>query len=407
MLELTVDGKVVASSSAMPFGKELRTEKGFWSPYEGWSLSSNSLVTGEYKAIGIDVGGASEQGAAAIEQTLQSLQQKLAQSPPPLDRHQLTGALLDAGLRSYFDITDRYSQWLASSHEVMYFRQPSYGSFQTKGRILSNFGTAEGVQLTGLLMDMDRMKSNVECRQNCWENWRDFNFSNGAMLSAFEHIIPEQLFSLEDQPAHAISAVKALSIASASGQRIYTIKASNLDTALSQLTINSAIKAEIRQAVLAGLEATVHQHPVDYQGWRGTGYVLINPDSGAGAYKISGGANGGALIDDQVTGAVGPLFTLLGMGADLGTHFFSEGPFSVLKRVASFLSMVTAIHTALVHCSGANIVVVLMPHLLTMVYGLLLGPLGLAVSFWLSFFLMMFISSLFSYGSTQLRKARC
>lgn len=31
-------------------------------------------------------------------------------------------------------------------------------------------------------------------------------------------------------------------------------------------------------------------------GWTGAGYIIFNPDTGDGAYKISGGANGGFLL---------------------------------------------------------------------------------------------------------------
>ena len=149
--------------------------------------------------------------------------------------------------------------------------------------------------MTGVLMDMDRMKSSAECKINCWNNWVDFNRNTGAALSAYEHIVPEQIFSTEADPVEGISAVKALSIASQQGQRIYTITEDNLTTALSHLTIEPTIKDEIRTAVQSGMEATVSQNSITYAGWTGAGYTIIDPDTGAGAYKISGGANGGEL----------------------------------------------------------------------------------------------------------------
>lgn len=42
-------------------------------------------------------------------------------------------------------------------------------------------------------------------------------------------------------------------------------------------------------------EVTVHQADINANGWTGMGYMILDPDSGAGAYKISGGANGGKL----------------------------------------------------------------------------------------------------------------
>ncbi|MGH9877658.1 MAG: hypothetical protein ACRD5H_08470 [Nitrososphaerales archaeon] len=64
---------------------------------------------------------------------------------------------------------------------------------------------------------------------------------------------------------------------------------------LNGLGIEESVKDDIRNAVSAGHEATVHQQAISYHGFNGTGYLLIDPETGAGGYKISGGADGGSL----------------------------------------------------------------------------------------------------------------
>jgi len=64
--------------------------------------------------------------------------------------------------------------------------------------------------------------------------------------------------------------------------------------------------ADIRNALAAGKDVTVHQAPITQSGWTGSGYIITDPATGAGAYMISGGANGTALID----GVVGALFEM-------------------------------------------------------------------------------------------------
>tara|TARA_R110001599_G_scaffold233082_1_gene432261 strand:+ start:11684 stop:12124 length:441 start_codon:yes stop_codon:yes gene_type:complete len=39
----------------------------------------------------------------------------------------------------------------------------------------------------------------------------------------------------------------------------------------------------------------VHQSPISVNGWQGSGYSVLDPETGVGAYQISGGASGGAL----------------------------------------------------------------------------------------------------------------
>jgi hypothetical protein len=38
----------------------------------------------------------------------------------------------------------------------------------------------------------------------------------------------------------------------------------------------------------------VHERPITVNGWQGSGYSIIDADYGVGAYKISGGSNGGS-----------------------------------------------------------------------------------------------------------------
>ena len=153
------------------------------------------------------------------------------------------------------------------------------------------------VKFGAVVMDMDRMQNSAECKSNCWNNWSEFNQQSGAMMSALEHVIPEQLFSTIENPAEAISAVKAISIANAQGQKIYTLTSDNFSSVNSQITYHSDdMKNEIISAINEGKTVTVHEAPLSYSGWSGMGYIIIDSEIGAGAYKISSGANGGFLI---------------------------------------------------------------------------------------------------------------
>ncbi len=54
--------------------------------------------------------------------------------------------------------------------------------------------------------------------------------------------------------------------------------------------------AEIQQALAAGREVFAHSEPILVPGWDGAGYVIFDPDTGGGAWKISGGNNGTFLF---------------------------------------------------------------------------------------------------------------
>jgi hypothetical protein len=131
---------------------------------------------------------------------------------------------------------------------------------------------------------------------NDYEKFLAYNQAQGARMSAMEHLVPETMFSTEDNPAHGISAVKALQIAAAEGQRIWTITSENVDVAANNLTLPDDIISEIRNSAAAGMEITAHEQPVNFYGSSQVGYIILDPETGAGAYKIGGGENGGYIF---------------------------------------------------------------------------------------------------------------
>lgn len=49
---------------------------------------------------------------------------------------------------------------------------------------------------------------------------------------------------------------------------------------------------DVANAINAGKEVTISQTQVHAFGWSGTGYIVLNPNTGTGAYLIDGGICG-------------------------------------------------------------------------------------------------------------------
>lgn len=125
-------------------------------------------------------------------------------------------------------------------------------------------------------------------------------------MSANEHFVPEQFFNDPNatiKNVNGISAVKALQIAGSEGQKIFTVTQNNIDIVLPQINHHSETITDIRNAVAAGKVVTVSQNKVSITGWTGTGYIILDPNTGAGAYMIGGGSDGGAIqfLNDNST----------------------------------------------------------------------------------------------------------
>jgi hypothetical protein len=79
------------------------------------------------------------------------------------------------------------------------------------------------------------------------------------------------------------------------GQKIYTITQANLNEILPKIQASSLTKGNIISSVNAGKTVTVHEREVTVPGRRGTGYMVIDPVTGDGAFMISGGGMVGFL----------------------------------------------------------------------------------------------------------------
>lgn len=77
------------------------------------------------------------------------------------------------------------------------------------------------------------------------------------------------------------------------------------------------VESEIRNAVNAGRIATAHEQQIRFNDWVGSGYLLIDPATGAGAYKIAVGGNG-SNTSGLISSVLCTLTTVIGGGVDAG-----------------------------------------------------------------------------------------
>ena len=69
---------------------------------------------------------------------------------------------------------------------------------------------------------------------------------------------------------------------------------------LLQLSHSEEVTENIRNALAQGMEVTISQGQITSSGWTGAGYIIIDPNKGAGAYLIEGGINGGWITAESI-----------------------------------------------------------------------------------------------------------
>src|SRR5690554_1412951 len=377
--ELSIGNEVTATTnSSITMGSELLEEMGYWQPNRGWNTSRNQPVAGEYRAIALDLHGISASQAEQLKNDMESTQQKInTQDYTNLGKQHLVGDLLYATILSYFALNNVQDAISAKQANMVTYKAPSYGIFKTNITPMYWFGIPRNVKISGLTMDVDRITHLLAHKDNDHEQWVNYNRASGARLSAMEHLVPEhktagavlhseaaqwvnhmdvvnEMFSTDENPAHGISAVKAIQLAAAEGQKIWTITQANLAVALANITLDNDIKTDIRNAVNAGQEVTTHEKFVNFHGKSAAGYIILDPETGSGAYMISSGENGGDIfgfIADLISS-----ISLLSEGAGRLTQsnfLYGLGKIA-LGPIASAVQLLANVFNVLESCLQSN-----------------------------------------------------
>jgi hypothetical protein len=94
---------------------------------------------------------------------------------------------------------------------------------------------------------------------------------------------------------------------------------------------------------------------VSVPGWNGAGYIILDPDTGDGAYKIESGANGAYVSGLILGGFVGTYLTLLAGGVFSGVGT-AAAPFlgALLIAVSIFASIYFTIMRVFIWNKKAN-----------------------------------------------------
>jgi len=238
-----------------------------------------------------------------------------------LTKDDIIGDMLYAGALSDLVTNDANLKMLNQGEQALAYRQPSFGTFSTNLDTIYSFGVPRQVEMSGIMVDMDAVTQSLWTKNNDAQMVKTIVQQVGMMTSAWEHRIPELLFTNDEHPGEAVSAVKALVIASAQGQRIYQVTSENMNAVLPVLNINTNVKDEIRAFVAVGKVATVSQNNITIDEWTGVGYIIADAETGAGAYRISGGDNEGEYKQGALAGLnlifTGSLFIVIGIHAFL------------------------------------------------------------------------------------------
>jgi hypothetical protein len=271
---LQIDGQSVAVAGAMRMGTEQYWTVSFDDPSGMNSGNANfSNTAGDEIVFGLNGNGI----------TAEMVGKRYVEGTPETG----AGNLEQAALR-YWLQHDLFDRMAADSSGVMAMRMPSVIEFSAPLTVRYFFGVARSGSYKGLSGDGQRVLTAAASQTS--GAVRNFMLMAGLQGSTIEGSVLDQLFGRP--PETSVSTTQFFAIAMRQGLKLYAVTSDNAATVLPQLAVTQDVKDDISNMIAAGGLAFVPEREISHNGYTGVGYLLFDPQTGAGAYLIDGGRNG-------------------------------------------------------------------------------------------------------------------
>nr|MBP3598771.1 glycohydrolase toxin TNT-related protein [Eubacterium sp.] len=282
---LKLDGETVASGNAVILG----TKQNFSMKVSSCGMEtpiSNDITAGSMYQVTLD-------GQAITSSELEECYDEvvaLAESATIENVYsdEYLGKMLDVAGKLYFAQLDIMTTVASEMYDVKTTRSLSEGMTGYQVETSSLYGSPVGVSEGSLVIDIDHDSRGAVSLTGNKEDEVAYMQTNGMISSLCENLIWEELTGAE-----SISTVNVLRNATEQDIELFVINSENYEEMVGKLEASDAVIQDIKTAVGNGKEVTIPAKEVSIDGWTGSGYIIMDPDTGAGAYRISGGLNGG------------------------------------------------------------------------------------------------------------------
>ena len=304
--ELKLGSQVLAAGPPIGLGQSQILEMILTAPDSGPMHISNTMIAGSYNVIVVNLSQFSDGVFDALTARARNVRASLASGVPPT-KEDVLGQLLTTAGASYWSHVDFLNRILAQTSKVVIGRLPSEGIYSLQLAVRFLFSVPFTATASGFVTDIDHNVQIVGPKDGSQDRQRNYLIASGMYSSRLEASIYDLL--MNRQPTNGgVSTAHILEFASRNGIPIFEITQANINTVLPLLNVSLPVRFDVINAIAAGKTVTIPQREVQIGGFRGSGYLVLDPVTGGGAYLISGGfAGGGFSVSDILTD---PLFAL-------------------------------------------------------------------------------------------------
>ena len=331
---LYVDGGEIGTGSAVTMGTTQMVRIVFQEPDGNSDRVEHIIAAGTYSAVGLDLQRISDVAVQAIANRLETTRNQLGVEDVLLDN--VMGEVLHLHAQTYFLQVEASNRIIANQMNVVALKRPAEMLATYTPEFAFLFGAAVEVINTGMNVDVRRYVVSVSSRTGDLEQEKSYVVAAGVSSSLAENAVFEQL-----QQARSVSAVKLISEANTLGISIFIIDQTNVDLMLPQLSVSPAIVNDVQNAVAAGKQVIIPQQELSFLAWNGLGYIVLDVNTGAAAYLISGGLAGGGTSElSEFLMSLSDLFSIFGFITTIAALIFAGAVLSapLLTALGIFLA---------------------------------------------------------------------
>ncbi len=285
---LIVDEEIVAEGneiSALTLGTKQRFRMVIHSAGSD-SIVDNDVTTGSMYAVTLDNQNITARELNNIYNGTAELKSQINEENVYSEEY--LGKYLALAGKLYFAQVDLTDTMAADIYDVVSTRTLSEGITGYEVKTRSTYGVISRLSYGSLFIDVDSDVHSVTSLNGDDSVSKKYMLSTGILGSLYESVVWEELTGEE-----SISTISILAKAQENDIDILNISTLNLDSGLNELHTDETTKQEIIKAVNEGKTVIIPTENTVIGDWHGTGYILLDRATGAGAYMISGGLNGG------------------------------------------------------------------------------------------------------------------
>ncbi|MDX8376920.1 MAG: hypothetical protein R8L53_02730, partial [Mariprofundales bacterium] len=255
---------------------------------------TSNFEAGTFHSVGVVGGAVAADSLLALQTRVASLQTEIAaDNYANINRESILGDMFYAGTLLYFAKYSYYTHFIKKQSHVASELMPSIATIGGSMATTYIWGLPYSALYTGSVVDVGMLITTSTNKNNLVSIRVLYNLIVGMLSSTLEHVVLERILSNTTNQAWAISTQKVLSLALSSNTPIYQINQSNSSQRIPMLTIDAIVLDEINVALSANKIIIIPENSIKFMNWIGVGYIIFDPVTGNGAYRLSGKYNGG------------------------------------------------------------------------------------------------------------------